>query len=207
MITLTIYGANGHAKVVGETFLSQFPKGKINFYDDDTTKVSCLEIKVNHDTAHLHTPENSLIIAVGNNQVRKSIVEKLGGRINNIVFIDSLRHTAAHISLSAQLGFGTLIAAKAVVNAEVTIGKHVIINTASVVEHDCKIEDFVHIAPGALLAGNVEVGEGTFVGLGAKVIQGVKIGKWCTIGAGCVVLHDIPDGATVVGIPGKIITK
>tara|TARA_B100001146_G_scaffold221874_1_gene233125 strand:- start:505 stop:1128 length:624 start_codon:yes stop_codon:yes gene_type:complete len=207
MNVLTIYGANGHAKVVAEAFLSQFPKGKINFYDDDTIKVSCLEIKVNHNTAHIHTPENSLIVAVGNNLVRKSIVEKLGGKINNIVFMESLQHTTAHISRSAQLGFGTFIATKAVVNAEVTIGKHVIINTASIVEHDCKIEDFVHIGPGALLAGNVEVGEGTFVGLGAKVIQGVKIGKWCTIGAGCVVLNDIPDGTTVVGVPGKIITK
>lgn len=55
------------------------------------------------------------------------------------------------------------------------------------------------------LAGNVIVGEGTHLGIGACVIQGIRIGKWCTIGAGTVIIKDIPDGATVVGNPGKII--
>lgn len=32
-----------------------------------------------------------------------------------------------------------------------------------------------------------------------------KIGEWCTIGAGAVIIHDVPDGATVVGNPGRII--
>lgn len=38
---------------------------------------------------------------------------------------------------------------------------------------------------------------------GAVVKQYVTIGKNCMIGAGAVVLHDVPDGATVVGVPGK----
>ncbi|HZW78021.1 MAG TPA: acetyltransferase, partial [Flavobacteriaceae bacterium] len=38
---------------------------------------------------------------------------------------------------------------------------------------------------------------------GASIIPGVNIGKWCTIGAGAVILHDVPDGATVVGNPGR----
>jgi acetyltransferase EpsM len=57
----------------------------------------------------------------------------------------------------------------------------------------------------AALAGNVYVGEGTHIGLRASVIQGIRIGKWCTIGAGAVIINDIPDGATVVGNPGRII--
>ena len=35
---------------------------------------------------------------------------------------------------------------------------------------------------------------------------GIKIGKWCTIGAGAVIIKDIPDGATAVGNPGRIIS-
>lgn len=62
-----------------------------------------------------------------------------------------------------------------------------------------------NISPNAALAGNVTIGEGTHVGMGASIIQGIKIGKWCTIGAGAVIIQDIPDGATVVGNPGKII--
>lgn len=67
------------------------------------------------------------------------------------------------------------------------------------------ISDYVHISPNVSLAGNVEVGEGTHIGIGASIIQGIKIVKWCTIGAGAVIIKDVPDCATVVGNPGKII--
>ena len=93
----------------------------------------------------------------------------------------------------------------AIVNADATIGNHVIINTAALIEHDCTIDDFAHISPKVTLSGNVKIGTGTHVGSGAIVIPGIKIGKWCTIGAGAVFINDIPDGATVIGNPGKII--
>ena len=51
----------------------------------------------------------------------------------------------------------------------------------------------------------MEVGEGTHIGAAAVVIQQVKIGRWSTIGAGAVVLRDVPDYATVVGNPGRVI--
>ncbi len=41
----------------------------------------------------------------------------------------------------------------AIINADVRIGRHVIVNTAAVVDHDCRVKDFVHIAQGAVLAG------------------------------------------------------
>jgi acetyltransferase-like isoleucine patch superfamily enzyme len=37
------------------------------------------------------------------------------------------------------------------------------------------------------------------------VIPSIRIGKWCTVGAGTVVIRDIPDYATAVGNPAKII--
>jgi acetyltransferase-like isoleucine patch superfamily enzyme len=49
------------------------------------------------------------------------------------------------------------------------------------------------------------VGEGTHIGAGAVVIPSIRIGKWCTIGAGTVVIRDIPDYATAVGNPARII--
>jgi acetyltransferase EpsM len=49
------------------------------------------------------------------------------------------------------------------------------------------------------------VGEGTQVGIGASVLPGIRIGKWCTIGAGAAIIRDVPDGVTVVGVPGRIV--
>jgi acetyltransferase EpsM len=37
------------------------------------------------------------------------------------------------------------------------------------------------------------------------VLPEINIGKWTTIGAGAVVIKDVPDGAVIVGNPGRII--
>ena len=51
------------------------------------------------------------------------------------------------------------------------------------------------------------VGDGTTIYSGAVVVGGVKIGKHASIGANAVVLKDVPDYATAVGIPARIIQK
>lgn len=50
-------------------------------------------------------------------------------------------------------------------------------------------------------------GNGVFFGAGAKVLGPVKIGDNAMIGANAVVLVDVPEGATAVGIPARIIKK
>src|SRR3989339_661292 len=49
------------------------------------------------------------------------------------------------------------------------------------------------------------IGNNVFIGAGAKVLGGIKIGNNVKIGANAVVVKDVCDGATVVGIPGRII--
>jgi acetyltransferase-like isoleucine patch superfamily enzyme len=79
------------------------------------------------------------------------------------------------------------------------------IDTAASIDRDNFIGDFAHVSPHATLCGHVSVGEGTHVGAGATVIQNIQIGKWCSIGAGSVVIRDIPDYATAVGNPARVI--
>jgi serine O-acetyltransferase len=43
------------------------------------------------------------------------------------------------------------------------------------------------------------------VGAGAKILGPVIIGTGARIGSNAVVLKDVPDGATVVGIPGRVV--
>ena len=45
------------------------------------------------------------------------------------------------------------------------------------------------------------------IGAGAKLLGGITIGDGACIGANAVVVHDVPAGATVVGIPAKIISR
>lgn len=45
------------------------------------------------------------------------------------------------------------------------------------------------------------------VGAGAKVLGAITIGQGAKIGAGSVVVRDVPEGATAVGIPAKIVRR
>lgn len=191
-----LYGASGHGKVILE--IAEDNGYAIEaFLDEDLAKNEWVDFPVVH---HIPSQPITIVIAIGNNKVRKEIVGK-----NNTFNYVKLVHTRAIVSKSANVSDGTVIMAGVAVNSAVNIGKHCIINTNSSIDHDCEIRDFVHISPNVALAGTVEIGEGSHIGIGATVIQNIKIGKWVTIGAGAVVIADVPDYAVMVGNPGKII--
>lgn len=192
---IAIYGASGHGKVVRSIALNCDTEVAY-FLDDDTTLRNFMGLPV----VQSQEDEIPVIIAIGDNKIRKALSSK-----RNFTFTKALIDKTAIVRTSQSVGEGTLIAAAAVINPDAFIGKHVVINTAAVIEHDCIIKDYVHVSPNATLSGAVEVGEGTHIGSGAIIIPGIKIGQWCTIGAGSVVIRDVPDYATVVGNPARII--
>jgi UDP-2-acetamido-3-amino-2,3-dideoxy-glucuronate N-acetyltransferase len=51
------------------------------------------------------------------------------------------------------------------------------------------------------------VRKGSSIGSGAVVMCGVTIGAGAMVGAGAVVTRDVPDGATVVGVPARLVAK
>ena len=51
------------------------------------------------------------------------------------------------------------------------------------------------------------IGAYTRVGTGAKVLGNVTVGERAVIGAGAVVLADVPEAATVVGVPARIVRQ
>lgn len=54
--------------------------------------------------------------------------------------------------------------------------------------------------------GKVPVlGDNIYIGAGAKIIGNVKIGNNVKIGANAVVVKDVPNNATVVGVPARIV--
>lgn len=192
-----IYGASGHGKVIW-SILMDLEMNIDGFIDQDKSIQNFINLPVIHSEKGLDV-EDQVLIAIGHNRTREIISKRLPCRYLKIV------HPSAYIWKEIQIGAGTVVMANSCVQVGSRVGKHCILNTSCSIDHDCLLEDFVHISPNAILSGNVTVKEGAWIGAGATVIQGVTIGKWSVVGAGAVVIEDVPDGATVVGIPAKVI--
>lgn len=196
---MILYGASGHAKVI----LNICDKNDISvsLILDDNKNIIVLNDQKVFQLNDVKVSNESFIISVGDNNIRKKIVDR-----NNFSYIKII-HPQSVIDSSSFIDVGSVVMAGVIINASTKIGKHCIINTSATVDHDCILEDFVHISPNATLCGGIKIGEGTLVGAGAVIIPNIRIGKWCTIGAGAVIIENIPDNCTVVGNPGRIINK
>lgn len=194
-----IQGGGEHARVVLDSLLAQ--GASVSGLFDPKYSGSLFGIPQRGTYDPNFEPEALVVVAIGDNQVRKRVVEKTKHRFTNAI------HPSAIISSYASLGEGNMVLHGTIIQAQSRIGNHIIINTKAQVDHDCILGDYVHLAPGAILCGTVSVGEGAFIGAGAVVIPGKKIGAWATIGAGSVVIHDIPDYAVAVGNPARVIKQ
>ena len=78
-----------------------------------------------------------------------------------------------------------------VINASVRGGANILL------EHEVTIGAEKNEAP--------MLGDDIFIGAGAKIIGGVRVGSHVKIGANSVVVQDIPDHATAVGNPARVV--
>ena len=201
---LAIIGASGQGKVVAE--LAEELGFEVAFFDDAYPVKNNVEHWPVRGTTLDFLAGNDLycgaVVAIGNAKVRESIISQLHEKN---VCTPTLQHASATVSQYAIIGGGCVIMPGAVINAFSSIGKGCIINSNAVVEHDCKLGDFVHICPNVAVAGGTIIGKRAWVGIGANVRQMITIGADALIGAGSAVVNDIPEGATVVGVPAKAI--
>lgn len=103
------------------------------------------------------------------------------------------------------LGVGNYLQENVIIQAEVAIGNNSSIHIGTLVGHETTIGHSVFLAHGCSISGSVTIGDGVFMGTHATVLPRLRIGKWATVGAGAVVTRDVPDYATVIGSPAKVI--
>lgn len=101
-----------------------------------------------------------------------------------------------------------------------TIGERLFIDhgTGAVIGQTAVIHDDVTIYHGVTLGGvgkgsktggrrHPEVMDGVMIGSGAQLLGGITVGAKAKIGSNAVVLRNVPEGATVVGNPARIVNS
>lgn len=103
------------------------------------------------------------------------------------------RRTGIQIGRHATIGYGFYIGH----------GDSVIISSYTTIGNNCNVSQFLSIGTneehGAIIGDNV------YIGPNVCIVEDPVIGNNVTIGAGSVVTKDIPDNATAVGCPAKVI--
>ena len=103
--------------------------------------------------------------------------------------------TGADIPLNCQLGLGLLCPHP----------NGIVIHPEAVIGPNCLIFQQVTIGGGSR-PGYPVIGGHVDIGAGAKILGPVRIGNHARIGANAVVLSDVPEGATAVGMPARVIS-
>lgn len=185
---VVILGASGHGHVIADIVTASGDK-VIGFLDDDSSKDVIGKIS---DYSNFDNVE--FVIGIGNTDVRKKL-SKLPLKWYTAI------HPSAVVSVSAEIGEGTVVMPNVVINSQSIIGKHCIINTGAIVEHNNEIGDYSHISVGARLGGTVIIGKEVWVGIGSTIRNNNFICDKCIIGAGAVVVKSIVESGTYIGVP------
>lgn len=205
MNNIVIIGASGFGREVAWLIENSDNWNVIGFVDDNKD----LENKSMNDYPVLGTidfllnvnEKTNAVVAIGNPQTRKKIVERLQSNKNisfpNIVDKDVI------IDKTVTLGFGNIICKGNILTTNIEIGNFNHINLNCTVGHDVQFNDYITVYPGVNISGNVIINDCVEVGTGTKIIQGKKIVKETVIGAGSVVVKDIVVNGTYIGIQAK----
>ena len=209
---LAILGTGGYGLVVADAVLAMGGYELIGFVsgsDDRAVLGIAPFLGDDSDFVELVTTRRvaSVVVAVGDNAVRKTVVERLRDSLPEWVGFPPIVHPMASIGIKASIGDGSVVLAGAVVGPGASVGECCIVNTRASLDHHGVLRDYASLAPGVTAGGDVSIGEGSAVSIGATVLHGRSIGSWSVVGAGATVIEDVPDGVVAYGTPARVVRK
>jgi UDP-perosamine 4-acetyltransferase len=206
MSALVILGAGGHGRTLIELLRSLGGWDLAGLVDGNPPPGPVLGVPVLGDESVLPglwaAGVRQAVVAIGHNGARLAAAARL--RALGFGF-PALVHPSAVVAGSAWLGQGVVVLPRVVLGAGVRVGDFAILNSGCIVEHDADIGQGAHVAPGAVLPGNVTVGARALLGAGCCCVVGARIGADAVVGAGAAVTQEVPAGATVGGVPARVI--
>lgn len=205
---IVVYGSGGHGRETALLIEAMIGAGApwrlAGFLDDDVARhgrmIGSLPILGGIEYLAARRGQVDVALGIGSPHARRAIVDRVRPYARSFpVLVHPELPRFARVSVAE----GAQIHAGAIVTVDIDIAAFSILNRHVDVSHDCRIGEYATLAPAVSLAGQVHIGDGADLGVRATCIPGVRVGDWSVIGAGAVVIHDIPDGATAVGVPAR----
>ena len=79
-----------------------------------------------------------------------------------------------------------------------------VINEGTIIGNNVNLSQFLNI--GTNMGTPAIIGDNVYIGPNVCIVENVRIGNNSTVGAGAVITQDVPDNATVAGVPAKVIS-
>lgn len=206
---IVLYGAGGGGRELADS-LSYDPFWNVIGFVDETIKpgtiIDGLEVLGGLDWIRQYN--GNLALCILNYPVKKAEIIKRIQEANKSISFPVILNIKSQVSKHAVLGEGCIVAHPFnKISPGVYIGKHVWINTGCRMGHNVKVGDYSTIYSGINIGGETYIGQECLIGSGVTIKPGVMIGDGVTVGAGSVVVKNVPDHATVVGNPARILQK
>lgn len=115
----------------------------------------------------------------------------------------TLVHPSVIVGPRVTVGNGSIVMAATVLETDVVLGDHCMVNVSCSVAHECRIGAFTSLGPGVHLAGRVSIGDLCDLGVGTVVRPDVTLGDRIVVGAGAAVVADHPGPGTLAGVPAR----
>jgi len=141
-----------------------------------------------------------LIVAIGEPSTRAEICTMLKSRGAEFA---TLVHPKAHVSSSAEVGLGSVIAPFATIGAWAQLGAFSHVHYYASAAHDTVIGKWVSLSPYAVVNGGAHLADGVFLGTRATINPARQVGEASKVTAGSVVYQDVPAYSIAHGNPAK----
>jgi len=181
---------------------------QVYFLDDDERKHQAKPggVEVKGSVAHLHQVDNAdVVIGIAFPGIKRKILSALGSHPG--LHFPTLISARSWLSNGVEVGKGTIIYPGCSINYGTRISDFVVMNMNCALGHDITVGAFSALAPGVNLAGHTFLDEGVDMGIGAATRQQVRVGKDAVIGGQCMLVRDVPPGARVAGVPGRLLAN
>ncbi|MCK8104719.1 acetyltransferase [Pseudoalteromonas sp. 2CM36K] len=203
MKDLIIIGGGGFAKEV--IWLANDCNRKVKGVLDDSVQTHNTQVQgatvLGDVSSWVNYKDCEFIIAIGSPRTRQKVLDKM------LTFGEpdfaTLIHPSVRFSNTVSIGEGSIICAGSILTADISLGKHNILNLNVTVGHECEFADYVTIAPMVAVSGNVQLHHLVEVGTGAVIRQGLNLAEGSMLGMGGILTKNIPERMIYAGNPAK----